>query len=120
MLSAPGRYAFPDEDARWPYGLGRVERKLRWSKPDTVRSVRVEPDVQTWMRAMTKPIFVIVGSEDLEPQPVRPGHERAGTTPGELRARVDESDGRSRLDNRERGIESSSRSSKVSGTARGD
>lgn len=80
VLSAPGRYAFPEENAPWPYGLGPVERELHWSKPDTVRAVRVVPDVRTWVRATTKPIFVIVGSTDVEPQPVRPGHEAAGST----------------------------------------
>lgn len=80
VLSAPGRFAFPDERAPWPYGLGRVQRQLRWTKPETVRAVRVEPNVQTWVRATSQPIFVIVGSDDLERQPIRPGHEGAGTT----------------------------------------
>ena len=80
VLSAPGRYAFPDLEAAWPYGLKPIARDLRWKSPEAIRSARVTPERSKWLRAAGKPVFVIVGSEDLERQPIRAGHGRAGET----------------------------------------
>ncbi len=73
VLSAPGRYAFPTGDAPWPYGMGRFTRTLDWGDGNKQRVV-VEPDRDKWLQATELPIAVIVGAEDTEPQPDRPGH----------------------------------------------
>ena len=79
VLSAPGRYAFPDPNAPWPYGMGRFERTLHWggSGPNARKREIVKPDPRSFLRAATKPIAVVVGGRDLEPQPRRPAHHGA-------------------------------------------
>ncbi len=80
ILSAPGRYAFPDPAAPWPYGIGRFDRMLVWEKDSSKISKRevVEalPAEQITQAAMT-PIAVLVGADDLEAQPSRPAHDGA-------------------------------------------
>jgi pimeloyl-ACP methyl ester carboxylesterase len=74
VLSAPGRYAFPDPQAPWPYGQKEVT--VRTGPQGIPRTIR--PDRDGWQRAAALPITVVVGSADTEPQPVRAAH--AGTT----------------------------------------
>lgn len=78
VLSAPGRYAFPDPEAPWPYGQQEV--MLRGSAHETPRTIRPDPD--GWRKAAALPITVVVGTADTEPRPARPGH--TGTTRVEL------------------------------------
>jgi hypothetical protein len=73
VLSAPGRYAFPDLDAPWPYGMGPFKRTLNWGNGDK-RDIDITPDPNNWVKAATLPIAVLVGDRDTEPQPARPGH----------------------------------------------
>ena len=77
VMSAPGRYAYPDESAPWPYGMGRFERVLDWGDGHRNREV-VEPERSWFVRAATRPVGVVVGARDIEEQPERPGH--AATT----------------------------------------
>jgi poly(3-hydroxybutyrate) depolymerase len=74
VLSAPGRYAFPDPQAPWPYG--QKETTVRTGPQGVSQTIR--PDRDGWRRAAALPITVVVGSVDTEPQPVRPAH--VGTT----------------------------------------
>ena len=74
VASAPGRYAFPDPNAPWPYGMGRLRRTIGFSNPAKWVRVDIQPDAHDWLEASTLPITVVVGSEDLEEQPKRPGH----------------------------------------------
>jgi hypothetical protein len=74
VLSAPGRYAFPDPQAPWPYGQKEVT--VRAGPQGLSQTIR--PDPAGWRRAAALPITVVVGSADTEPQPVRPAH--VGTT----------------------------------------
>lgn len=70
VLSAPGRYAFPDPGAPWPYGQKEVSVRANPSEP--ARMIR--PDPEGWRKAAALPITVVVGTADTEPQPSRPGH----------------------------------------------
>ena len=74
ILGAPGRYAFPDPNAPWPYGQKQVTARAKSGGPSRV--IRPEPD--SWLKAAALPITVVVGSADTEPQPRRADH--AGST----------------------------------------
>jgi len=82
ILSAPGRYAFPNSDAPWPYGMGKLRRELRWDKSEPPQKVSIYPSPRDWVAAASLPMIVVVGDRDLDPQPRRPGHR--GTTRVEL------------------------------------
>lgn len=70
ILSAPGRYAFPDPQAPWPYGQKEVTVRIR---PEEAPRV-IRPDPDGWRKAAALPIAVVVGTGDTEPQPPRAGH----------------------------------------------
>jgi pimeloyl-ACP methyl ester carboxylesterase len=70
ILSAPGRYAFPDPQAPWPYGQKEVTVRAR---PEEAPRV-IRPDPDGWRKAAAQPIAVVVGTADTEPQPPRAGH----------------------------------------------
>lgn len=72
VLSAPGRYTYPDPTVPWPYGTGKLERTLDWGTKRT--RIVVQPDQAACLRAAGVPVRVIVGAEDTELQPWRPGH----------------------------------------------
>jgi poly(3-hydroxybutyrate) depolymerase len=74
ILSAPGRYSFPDPKAPWPYGQKEVTARPRSGGPSRV----ITPDPDGWRKAAALPITVVVGSADTEPQPPRTDH--AGST----------------------------------------
>ncbi len=74
VASAPGRYAFPDPSAPWPYGAGHFERKMKYGNPAYSKYVRIDPDYDGWVRASQLPITIVVGSNDTGEQPKRPGH----------------------------------------------
>ncbi len=78
VLSAPGRYPFPDRNVPWPYGAGRMEFDFPYTEPDEQKHVVVEPDLNGWIKATEIPITIFVGSEDTSEQPERPG--QLGTT----------------------------------------
>ena len=71
ILSAPGRYAFPNPSAPWPYGQKQVTAHARSGGPPHV----VKPDPEGWIKAAALPITVVVGAADTEPQqPLRADH----------------------------------------------
>jgi pimeloyl-ACP methyl ester carboxylesterase len=74
ILSAPGRYAFPDPQAPWPYGQKEVTVRARPGEAPRV----IRPDRDGWRKAAALPITVVVGTADTEPQPPRADH--IGTT----------------------------------------
>ncbi len=74
ILSAPGRYAFPDPDAPWPYGQKQVSIKAGATAQPRI----IQPDRENWRRVAALPIAVVVGTADLEVQPPRKDH--AGST----------------------------------------
>ncbi len=74
VLSAPGRYAFPNPQAPWPYGMGRLQREISWPGRSQPQRVDIRSDTNAWRLATRIPTTVVVGAQDLEPQPERPGH----------------------------------------------
>ena len=81
VVGSAGRFSYPDSSANWPYGAGPTKGTIRWSETET-RAIDVKPNIDTWAKAATLPIFAVVGADDLEPQPKRPAHR--GTTRVEL------------------------------------
>lgn len=68
ILSAPGRYAFPDESLHWPYGMGKYSTSLDWGN-GYVQQIEIEPDLEGWVKASQIPTVIVVGSNDLSLQP---------------------------------------------------
>lgn len=66
VLSAPGRYAFPDPDETWHFGMGRIQRTIIWRLADDKQEIDITPDPDAWVKAATLPITVVVGDEDLD------------------------------------------------------
>jgi pimeloyl-ACP methyl ester carboxylesterase len=75
VLSAPGRYAYPNPEVHWPYGAGRLQHTLHYINPDVTRTVDIQPDFNGWIKAAQLPITIVLGSADLEVQPKRPGQK---------------------------------------------
>lgn len=70
VLSAAGRFAYPDPQAPWPYGMGTSQIKANVNG----NLVAVEPDPAGWTKAAALPITIVIGSADTDPQPERPAH----------------------------------------------
>lgn len=87
IIGAAGRYAFPEdrlygEEVKWHYGMGSINTEIKWPNGEETK-INIEPDPEGWARAASRPITIIVGSEDEDPQPCRPaycGHDRTQTT----------------------------------------
>lgn len=82
VISAAGRYAFPDPDAPWPYGMGSLQTTMQWPGSDEVQIINIHPDPSGWLMAARLPVTTVVGELDTEPQPPRPGQK--GTTRVEI------------------------------------
>lgn len=65
-LSAPGRYAFPDPDAVWPFGMKRLNGSIEWKLSGETYPIDVTPDPDGWAKAANAPITVMVGTEDTD------------------------------------------------------
>lgn len=78
VVTAPGRYSYPDASTPWPYGAGLLEREIEWND-GTTQSVEVSGDLENYAEAASK-VHVIVGGDDLDQQPNRPAH-RGETRP---------------------------------------
>ncbi len=82
VLSAPGRYAFPDPDLPWPYGMEEYTRQeMDSGTPETGKDPQrsagtdFKPELQGWLLAATTvPIAIIIGSNDVDLRVARPGH----------------------------------------------
>jgi len=73
LISAAGRFAFPDPDAPWHFGMDSIERSIEGPEPGEERLLQVTPEPDGWVRAATLPVTVLVGDLDTDPQPSRPG-----------------------------------------------
>jgi poly(3-hydroxybutyrate) depolymerase len=78
VVSAAGRYAYPNPDVAWPYGMGRIQRTMQWPGSDEIQYIDITPDPNGWIAAAVSTLTVVVGENDTEPQPSRPGQK--GTT----------------------------------------
>ncbi len=81
VVGSAGRFSYPNESARWPYGAGANQGTIQWGETET-KDINVQPNLDTWAEAATLPVFAVVGADDVEPQPKRPGHR--GSTRVEL------------------------------------
>lgn len=72
VISASGRYPYPDQSAPWPYGMGATAVNING------KTIKDLPDPKTWLAATHIKTTVVVGANDTDPQPARPGHK--GTT----------------------------------------
>ena len=74
ILSAPGRYAFPNPEVSWPNGMGACMRDEAFSgTPETGKDPTrsggtvYQPVAHAWIMAATSvPIAIVIGSEDVE------------------------------------------------------
>jgi len=80
VLSAPGRFAFPDPHSKWPYGQRgyHLKRLINVEPPYTLDKV-FDPDPNGWISASRLRIHLVVGSLDTEPQPKRDSHPEHST-----------------------------------------
>lgn len=77
-LAAPGRYAFPEPEVAWHYGMDRLRHEAHWDIADQTLPVAADPDPDGWLEAACLPVTVVVGDEDTDPQPCRPAHCQDG------------------------------------------
>jgi hypothetical protein len=73
VISAAGRYAWPDPDVPWPNGMGRLQETLHWPGGDLAVAVDVQPDPAGWLAVAQLSVTVVVGLNDTELQPDVPG-----------------------------------------------
>ncbi|WP_418286167.1 alpha/beta fold hydrolase [Halorubrum sp. DTA46] len=83
VLSAPGRYAFPDEEAPWHYGMGSIEHESSWNDDEPLE-VDVTPDPEGWVQATGLPVSVIIGDRDRDSQPCRRAHCERFSRPDDI------------------------------------
>ncbi|MEM7466191.1 MAG: hypothetical protein AAF387_04835 [Pseudomonadota bacterium] len=72
VVSAPGRYSYPNTLVPWPYGAGQLEKKIVWQNGQS-NEITVKPKLRNYAEAAGL-ISVVVGALDLAPQPKRPAH----------------------------------------------
>jgi poly(3-hydroxybutyrate) depolymerase len=72
ILSAAGRFSYPDDAVPWPYGMRHTFATPNKNEPKV--RIRINTDPEGWAKAATLPIVAIVGAADTEEQPTRPAH----------------------------------------------
>ena len=72
VVSAAGRYSYPELSVPWPYGAGGLSKILKW-KDGTKTVVNVQNNLKNYALA-AKNISVVIGDKDLNVQPKRPAH----------------------------------------------
>ena len=77
VASAPGRFAYPKPDVRWPNGMKTFSRNVIWNEKETYKTV-IEPSAENFRAAAKLPIVVLYGEKDTADQSKHPGHP--GTT----------------------------------------
>jgi poly(3-hydroxybutyrate) depolymerase len=74
VITAAATYPYPTMDILWPYGMGELYTTLTWDSRNTFNVV-ITPDEETWLAATQVPVSVIVGLDDNQEQPARPGQQ---------------------------------------------
>lgn len=72
VISAAGRYSYPTYQADWPYGAGKLHKKIVWDNGAT-SVVKVSPSLDSYAKAASL-VDIVVGLNDTKVQPVRPAH----------------------------------------------
>jgi len=77
IISAAGRYPYPDPLVAWPFGMGRLLTPFQWADDPREPEIMldVQPDPQDWVEAAGLPLVVVVGLNDTEPQYDDPGQQ---------------------------------------------
>lgn len=83
VAGAAGRYAFPDEETSWHYGMGSIRHQSEWHDGEPLE-VDVTPDPKGWVKATQLPVTVIVGDQDRPPQPCRQAHCEEFSRPDDI------------------------------------
>lgn len=73
VISAAGRYSYPDDTVPWPYGAGRLNKKISWDNGAVVRHERVSPQLLNYATAADK-VQIVIGTLDTKAQDKRPAH----------------------------------------------
>ncbi len=73
VISAAATYPSPDPAVAWPDGMGKLHTTVRWEGAQTAVMLDFQPDTASWLKASTLPVTVVVGLNDTEAQPDRPG-----------------------------------------------
>jgi len=80
VLSAPGRFAFPNPAGNWPYGSRRINIRIKWENPNQIVPLEVNPDPEGWENLVNGvPIHIVVGAQDTAPQPGGRGYPANST-----------------------------------------
>jgi hypothetical protein len=72
VISAAGRYSYPDTSSEWPYGAGNLSKILKW-KDGTKKRVNITHHLRNYALAANK-VSIVIGSKDIKTQPKRPAH----------------------------------------------
>ncbi|REL23979.1 hypothetical protein DYD21_20415 [Rhodohalobacter sp. SW132] len=83
VVGAAGRYAFPDEETSWHYGMGSIQHQSEWHDGEPLE-VDITPDPQGWVQATQLPVTVVVGEQDRPPQPCRQAHCEEFSRPNDI------------------------------------
>lgn len=72
VISAAGRYSYPNKSSEWPYGAGSMSKTLKW-KDGTKKRVHITKPLRNYALAANK-VSIVIGSKDTKAQPKRPAH----------------------------------------------
>jgi pimeloyl-ACP methyl ester carboxylesterase len=73
VVSAAGRYSYPNKKVKWPYGAGDLTRTIKWDDGQIVNRLNITKSLSNYAYAAEK-TTIVIGSSDTKTQPVRPGH----------------------------------------------
>jgi poly(3-hydroxybutyrate) depolymerase len=73
VISAAGRYSYPDDTVPWPYGAGLLNKKINWDNGAVIRHERVSPQLLNYARAADK-VQIVIGAADTKAQDKRAAH----------------------------------------------
>lgn len=73
VISAAGRYSYPDNTVPWPYGAAPLTKTISWDKGRLMRQERITPQLLNYAKAANK-VQIVIGAADTKTQPGRPAH----------------------------------------------
>nr|WP_245217655.1 alpha/beta hydrolase [Rheinheimera maricola] len=73
VISAAGRYSYPDDNVPWPYGAGSLNKIIQWDKGAIKRQERVSPQLRNYASAANK-VQIVIGAADTKTQEQRAAH----------------------------------------------
>jgi pimeloyl-ACP methyl ester carboxylesterase len=65
-FSAPAWFALPNYDHKWPNGMGKRFRVIRWEGSYAEKIIDITPSPNGWLKAAQLPVTVVVGELDLK------------------------------------------------------